>query len=772
MDTTPAKIWVTVEKAQTNPPDGHIVAPQGKQTVAIGDTVKFKASASADNSSSLTYVWDFGAYAPRKMGQSISMKFDRAGEVKVRLLVSDSHGLFDKTPASVMLSVIEKVEQNNSPPDTAIVLPASDMTINVGDAIAFSGIAVDPENDPRITYRWNFDGAVPNSIGPEAGEILFATPGVFRVTLTAIDSANNADPTPAVRIITVVDTNVTVVPLKKPLDPATQPQFVNQLPIIRALEPKVENGFETYTMEMTEFSQDLGLKDPVTGKALMTTVWGVDGSYPGPTIHARSTLSAGNNVSGKPVKVHWVNELPDRHLLPIDPTVRCGENAPSCQPEVRTVVHLHGGHTDADSDGHPDAWFTRENKVVGPKFKASMGGVYTYRNDQEAASLWYHDHAMGITRLNVYAGLAGFYLLHDANEDRLKAQGYLPDEQYDIPLLIQDKSFNQDGSLRYTRGEPVSFDPLTGEPDPSVVPEFYGDTILVNGKVWPKLEVEPRVYRFRILNGSNSRFYNFRLTAGFQDIPFYIIGTDGGLLDHSVRRVSTLLAPAERVEILVDFSDPRLAGQYIIVTNDANSPYPDGDPVTPGLTDRVMAFHVSLPLDISKRQTLIPGSLRMQAIPTLSPTPGISERELLLSEGTDTYGRILPQLGTSAGGAMYWADPITETPLLGTTEVWSIINNTGDTHPIHQHLVQFRIVERQAFDVNSYVPGDPASLRLLGPVKKPAPEEAGWKDTVKAAPGEIVKIIATYDLAGEYVWHCHILEHEDNEMMRPFLVVQ
>jgi len=556
-----------------------------------------------------------------------------------------------------------------------------------------------------------------------------------------------------------------------PLDPTTQQQFVNQLTTPLYLLPTTSGGFERYVLRMTEFDQNLGLEDPVTGQALLTALWGYGGTYPGPTIEAWSTAADNSSFPGLPTKVLYLNSLPNEHLLPVDPTLRCGPNAPNCQPEVRTVPHLHGGHTDADSDGHPDAWFSSNFTTVGHKFKASMNGVYTYRNDQESANLWYHDHAMGATRLNVYAGLVGFYIMHDINEERLYTEKLIPDVKFDVPLLIQDKSFNADGSLRYDNGVPVTFDPVTGIGNPSVVPEFYGDMILVNGKIWPKFDIEPRIYRFRVLNGSNSRFFNLRLLAGNRNIPFYIIGSDGGLLDSSIKRVSTVMGPAERLDILVDFSDPALTGQRILMTNDANSPYPGGDPVVAGLTDRVMAFDVTLPLDTTIRGTTMPTQLRTKNIPTLTATPGVTERELLLSEEIDNYGRLLPQLGTSASGPLFWNDAITETPVLGTTEVWKIINNTGDAHPIHQHLVQFRIIERQAFDVASYVPGDPRTLQLIGAPMKPRPEEAGWKDTVIAPPGEAVRIIATYDLLGEYVWHCHILEHEDHEMMRPFTVI-
>lgn len=770
IDPTPDTVVINVFDTVVNSePDGIINTPEANKVVSVGDSIFFSGSGFDPDGGALSYYWDFGdsgiaASTQQNPGNKI---FNKAGTYVVSFIVTDNSNLIDLTPARISVTVVAA----NLPPDGSIRKPDGDKSINVGDSLFFDARASDPEGDD-INYLWDFGASgLGRSMSKSPGTLVFNQAGIFNVTLTTTDIKNASDLTPDTITITVASGNVVNTPVKLPLDPGTQAQFVNPLTIPATLQPVIVNGYETYTVAMTEFQQDLGLKDPMSGLPLMTTVWGYGGTYPGPTIEARSTSPVNISAPGLPTKVLWLNQLPEKHLLPIDPTVGCGINAPDCKPEVRTVTHLHGGHVDSDSDGLPEAWFSPGFEKTGIKFKASMNGVYTYRNDQEAANLWYHDHAIGATRLNVYAGLAGFYLLHDVNEDRLYAQRNIPDNKYTIPLLIQDKSFYEDGSLRYDRGEPITFDPVTGDANPSVVPEFYGDTILVNGKTWPKLEVEPRIYRFRILNGSNSRFFNLRLTAGFQDLPFHIIGSDGGFLNNTVQRSSVLMAPAERLDILVDFSNPVFAGRYIMLTNDANSPFPDGDPVATGITDRVMLFHVTKPLDATIRRTSIPDGLRTSNIPSLTPTVGVAERELLLSEEVDDYGRLLPQLGTSAGGSMLWSDPVTEKPVLGTTEVWKIINNTGDAHPVHKHLVQFRILERQAFDTASYIPGEPSTLTLIGAPMLPNPEEAGWKDTVKAAPGEVVRIIANYDLPGEYVWHCHILEHEDHEMMRPFIVV-
>jgi len=576
----------------------------------------------------------------------------------------------------------------------------------------------------------------------------------------------------------------TVLPL---LDPLTQPKFVNPLAIPKVASPdKRKNpGFDYYELAMTQMQQYLGLVDPVTGRPLVTTVWGYGGSYPGPTIEARSTSSENRVNPGSPVQVLWSNELPVTHLLPLDTTLDCATVMPGCRPEVRTVTHLHGGHTDAASDGHPEAWFTPGFTLGGPTFDPTMRGVYNYRNDQEATALWYHDHSMGTTRLNVYAGLAGFYLIRDDNEDHLLNMGYLPQRAYEIPLLIQDRSFYKDGSLYYPNesfkdpvtNQPLSLDPMTGQPVPSVQPEFFGDFILVNGKTWPVLEVEPRKYRFRMLNGSNSRFYamefNLKQMAGattvYRNLNFFQIGTDGGLLNAAVETKSLLLAPAERADIVMDFS--QAVGETIILTNDARSPFPMGDSVDPLATGQIMAFKVAKPLNFNIPDSKQPQSLRPVNIPHLRPMPGVPGRELILSEGTDQFGRLLPLLGTSEMGPLHWWDPTTETPRINTTEIWSIINTTPDTHPVHQHLVQFQIMDRQRFDTATYVAGRPGTLQLLGSPMPPGPQESGWKDTVRANPGEVVRIIAHYDLLGEYVWHCHILEHEDHQMMRRFEVI-
>lgn len=526
-------------------------------------------------------------------------------------------------------------------------------------------------------------------------------------------------------------------------------KFVDALPVPAVLTPDRTRygGLDYYTMSMTQFSQKLHRDLPPT------LLWGYNGQYPGPTIEARSTLPHNTIAPGRPVKILHTSALPDRHLLPVDTTLHCGPGTSACSPLVRTVVHLHGGHVGPDSDGDPEAWFSPGFAQTGPAF---LPAPFLYPNDQDASTLWYHDHALGITRLNVYAGLAGLYLIRDDQEDSLN----LPRGSYEIPLLIQDRRFHTDGSLDYATGSEPQ-EPL--EPAPSIVPEFFGDTILVNGKAWPYLQVEPRKYRFRIVNGSNSRFYDLFLSS---QQSFHQIGTDGGLLNEPVTVPHLVVAPGERADVIVDFSGR--AGQTVTLRNTARSPFPKGETPDPLTVGQIMQFRVTKPLAASDTSVL-PDVLRPwhPISPLTASTPA---RALVLVEETDALGRLRPQLGTAANGPLMWDDPVTERPTLNSTEIWTIINATEDAHPVHLHLVQFQILSRQRFETHQFVPGQPETLKLVGQPAGPEANEAGWKDTVRAYPGEVTRIIATFDKPGRYVWHCHILEHEDHEMMRPFVV--
>ncbi len=500
-------------------------------------------------------------------------------------------------------------------------------------------------------------------------------------------------------------------------------KFIDRLPLPGVLESSgTLEGAPFYEVTMTGFTQRLHRALPPT------YLWGYNGSFPGPTIEART---------GVPIYVRWINQLPTRHFLPVDFTLH---GANMGEPEVRAAVHLHGGHVPPETDGGPEAWFTPGNATT-----------LWYPNAQHAAPLWYHDHALGITRLNVYAGLAGLYLVRDEVESALN----LPGGEYEVPLVIQDRMFNNDGSLFY----PVSDLPLSPQHPGPWVPEFFGDAILVNGKVWPYLDVEPRKYRFRMYNGSNARFYRLAFSSGQ---PFTLIGAEGGLFAHPIEVTQILLAPAERADVVVDFSSWR--GGRLVLTNDANAPFPNGDPVDDG-TAQIMQFRVTRPLRIPDTSE-VPAFLR--AVPAIPLASAALVRDISIREFKDEDEEpILAQLGDRD-----YDDPVLETPALGTAEIWRFVNATGDSHPIHVHLVQFQVLDRQPFHADTYLNTDPRQIVFTGPARAPEATESGWKDTVRADPGEVTRIIARFgDFAGRYVYHCHILEHEDNEMMRPFDVI-
>lgn len=483
--------------------------------------------------------------------------------------------------------------------------------------------------------------------------------------------------------------------------------------------------------------------------------------------------------------LHWAD--PNNMGMPMPPFPPFPPGFPLAQGPVPVVPHLHGGETESASDGYPDAWFTAGENLTGPAFVKSR---YHYANQQEPTTLWYHDHALGITRLNVLMGLAGFYLLrdphnpHNPHNPLNRHDSVLPSGKFEIPLVIQDRSFNDDGSFDF---------PSVGvNPDihPYWFPEFFGNTILVNGKAWPNLDVKQQQYRFRILNGSNARFYNLMFS---NQMPFAQIGTDGGYLPKPVQLISLRLAPGERADILVDFS-ALTAGSKLILQNDANAPFPSGDPADPQTVGQIMQFTV---IDSQPIQPAILPPVFNTIVPLRSCD---KKRTLVLFEVTGPNGPLEVLLD-----GQKWSSPISELPLVGSTEDWEIVNLTMDAHPIHLHLIQFHLVSRQDLLSTQYINdwlvlnGQPPLQHptkvlpvepylLDGPVG-PTAHENGWKDTIQALPDQVTTIRVRFapqnvhkafpgvnlfpfdpSKGPGYVWHSHILDHEDNEMMRPFKV--
>ncbi|RKD88607.1 multicopper oxidase family protein [Halopiger aswanensis] len=537
-------------------------------------------------------------------------------------------------------------------------------------------------------------------------------------------------------------------------------KWVDEVPRPGVAEPiGTKDGQPYYEIEMSEVEQELHSDLPPT------TVWGYGGQFPGPTIEAEQ---------GEPIYVRWQNDLPDEHLLPVDTTVH-EEMIPYDIDGVRTVTHLHGGNVEAGSDGHAQAWFTRDFAKTGPSFAKKD---YYYVNDQPPATLWYHDHAVGITRLNVYAGLAGFYLLRNDRERNLG----LPDGEYEVPLVLQDRSINEDGSLFYPSAVSEDRGGDDSYPEPSIVPEFYGDVPVVNGKAWPRLSVDPRSYRFRLLNGSNSRYYNLKLLeydessaeTGSDGPSFVQIGNDGGLLSEPVELDDRLeIGPGQRADVVVDFSD--YAGETVLLHNDAPSLYrgslKDSDETKP--LPEIMLVDVADSKTGEEFETL-PDALT--DVPDLPIESVDRHRHLTLAPGSDEYGRMKHLLGNRDQPLGYALDdPVTEEPELGTTEIWSLANNTAMSHPMHLHLVHFHVLGREPLsDYDSETDGvNPDSL------ESPQPYELGWNDVVTVDPGEVVHVLVHFgeyeglfnDQTGEYMWHCHMIEHEDYDMMRPFRVV-
>ncbi|GJP40017.1 hypothetical protein CLOM_g24315 [Closterium sp. NIES-68] len=515
-----------------------------------------------------------------------------------------------------------------------------------------------------------------------------------------------------------------------------------------------------------KFHRDLpATKQYVYGKDEKTA------NYPGPVIVAQR---------GVETQVYFENHLMDRqHMFTVDYTLMPGIPKPKLGG-IPVVPHRHGGEQESDSDGHPLAWFTQFGET-GPTFKSRL---YHYHNKQNPAAIWYHDHTIGWTRLNTVAGIGALYVIKDPKgyERKLK---WLPSGAREVALAIADRMFFANGSINYPNVGNVP------RVHPNWNPEYLGDTIVVNGKVWPYMRVRPAMYRMRLLNAANARVFNLKwVCAARADYPNFIppiqgaamsviqIGTDGGYLVRPVRRTEVLIAPGERVDLLVDFSELPSGCKDVIVTNDARAPYPAGEPVT-AQTGVVMRINI-----LKKKR--IPSPPIPKKISWMPKVPAINrERYHTLVEIMDRATN-LPTRVTIDGKA--WMDPVTETPKQGDTEAWYIINLTADAHPMHLHLVQHRPAWRRPFDVAGYQAGrcsftDKTKPSCYSGNRQLVPRyERDWKDTTLAFPGEVLAIIASFKrqdmqpwefnptTGPGYVWHCHILDHEDNDMMRPMVI--
>jgi len=734
------------------------------------------------------------------------------------------------------------------------------------------------------------------------------------------------------------------------------PLGINKYELPLVIPPVMDNDGapDSYDIAVRQFKQQIlpgGIWNALglTAQTLpATTVWsygpagdtvpaiapdaGSQFNYPAYTVETTSMV---------PVDVRWINDLVDGsgaplpHLLSVDQTLHwANPGLTPCMDTTKTkdcttldptpytgavpiVTHVHGAHVMPHSDGYPEAWwlpagmdpgtYESSGTLFGDATGTNSGDLgyadYNYVQTQPATTLWYHDHALGMTRLNVYAGPAGFWLIRGGAYDaptvgpggplavlpgpapvagdtvlELNAPGVggAVDKRSgirEIPIVIQDRSFKGNGDLFYPEARaffeglneaggtsPTLDIPFVPGSDIAPIwnPEAFFSTMVVNGVVWPQLEVAPALYRFRLLNGCNSRFLNLSLSRlnkkgkVNKELYFYQIGSDQGFLPQTVeirtgkatplpgdglipmnringdfKDQSLLMGLAERSDVIVDFRG--LKNGTVIQMNNTAPDAPFGGfpdiPADPATTGQIMQFVVNAallgasPTDPVLADGVTPNpnaatdpySLVPSAEPPgPPPTPGAPVRTLSLNEeesGTlcvevDLAGNVFEVPGVSphsldpVTGApcydptammvigvpmapkaallgtfdpatgistpMLWSQPMTERPIQGNTEMWELYNLTVDGHPMHLHLVRFEVMNRQALD--------PLTLAPVGLPLAPQAWETGFKDTVIAYPGEVTRLKATFDIAGLYVWHCHIVEHEDNEMMRPYCV--
>jgi spore coat protein A len=738
--------------------------------------------------------------------------------------------------------------------------------------------------------------------------------------------AGSVDPAVSVRV------GASVALPQTPLAGTSIPMFVDPLTTFNG---RRVDATATVNVNMQEIQQKVlpasvyaGLPAPYNAG---TFLWGYNINGAGASWPAR-TIEAKQGVATTAIYTNSLVNTNLQKLLTVDQSIHwadplgttaannCVNGPPLAQPctepyagPIPAVVHLHGNEVLSQYDGHPDAWWT---PGFAQKGKAFVTNTYNYPNQQEATTLWFHDHALGIVRLNVYAGLAGFYFIRDNRDTGLASNPItLPSGAQESELMLADRQFDTNGQLYFPDSDnPANLNGPPANPDkhPFWIPEFFGDVITVNGKSWPTMEVQPRRYRFRFVNGSNARFYIMQMfnqagvdmhQNGAPGPAIWQIGSDGGLFNNPVKlddpanganacagapignngdvragAKCLFLAPAERADVIVDFGGQ--AGKTFTMKNFAVIPFPSGGPVGFGAPDAtadglVMQFKVDLPLQ-GRDTTFNPAgshpALRAAPIVNIKTIAPNKKRQLILVEeegdtsnpdgpgspvddgdpveslinntkwnGNREGTTIMVPGGVSNGHGV----SATETPQEGSTELWEVANLTGDAHPIHIHLIQFQVISRQPFDVDTYLTdwmgsfpggtfngfnfppgiyipgfGPPLNYTTLNgagalggnpnfdaskylaqgacaggacPSRAPDPLDSGWKDTIKMFPGEITRIAvrwAPQDLATNathpgvdpfpfdptngpgYIEHCHILDHEDNEFMRPMLIAK
>ena len=733
-------------------------------------------------------------------------------------------------------------------------------------------------------------------------------------------------------IATTVRVGASVSFAQTPLEGTTIPRFVDPLPTFNG---RRVDATATVNVNMQEFQQKV-LPASIYAAAPApynagTFLWGYNINNAGASWPAR-TIEAKQNIATTAIYTNSLVNTNLQKLLTVDQTIHwadplgttaannCVNGPPLAQPctepyagPIPAVVHLHGFEVLSQYDGHPDAWWT---PGFAQKGKAFVTNTYNYPNSQEATTLWFHDHTLGIVRLNVYAGLEGFYFLRDNRDTGLANNPItLPSGDQEAELMLADRQFDSNGQLYFPDSDnPANLNGPPGNPDkhPFWIPEFFGDVITVNGKSWPSMEVQPRRYRFRFVNGSNARFFIMQMfnqqgvdmhQNGAPGPAIWQIGSDGGLFNNPVKlddpangpnacagapignntdvqagAKCLFIAPAERTDVIVDFGGQ--AGKTFTLKNFAVIPFPSGSPTGFGAPDAtadglVMQFKVDLPLQ-GRDTTFNPAGSHpaLRAAPivnTKTITPNKKRQLILVEEEGDTSNPDGP------GSPVDDGDPVeslinntkwngnregttimvpggvsnghgisaTETPQEGSTELWEVANLTGDAHPIHIHLIQFQVISRQPFDVDTYLTdwmaafpggtfngfnfppgiyipgfGPPLNYSTLNsagalggnlnfdaakyvqqgacvggacPLRAPDPIDSGWKDTIKMFPGEITRIAvrwAPQDIPANgthagtdpfpfdptngpgYIEHCHILDHEDNEFMRPLIIAK